>query len=58
MKTPAGTGFAFAGPDDVDPEFFGKGVGVALRKGDTGLLDKLDAALRHRGAACRPAATR
>ncbi len=46
LKTPAGKGYAFTGPDYVDPEFFGKGVGVALRKGETDLHDKLNAAIK------------
>ena len=46
VKTPAGKGFAFTGPDYTDPEFFGKGAGVALRKGDTELRDKLNAAIK------------
>lgn len=46
VKTPAGKGYAFTGPAYDDPEFFGKGVGVALRKGDTELQNKLNAAIK------------
>jgi arginine/ornithine transport system substrate-binding protein len=46
IKTPAGKGYAFTGPAYDDPEFFGKGVGVALRKGDAELQGKLNAAIK------------
>ncbi len=46
VKTPAGKGYAFTGPDYTDPEFFGKGAGVAVRKGETELRGKLDAAIK------------
>ncbi len=46
LKTPAGKGFAFTGPNYTDPEFFGNGVGIALRKGDTALRDRVNAALK------------
>ena len=46
LKTPAGKGYAFTGPSYDDPEFFGKGVGVALRKGDTALLTRLNTAIK------------
>ncbi len=45
LKTPAGKGFAFVGPDYDDPQFFGKGAGVAVRKSDVELRDKLNAAI-------------
>ena len=34
LEDPAGKGYAFVGPEYNDPEFFGKGAGVAVRKGD------------------------
>ena len=46
LKTPAGKGFAFVGPLFTDPSYFGSGAGIALRKGDTALRDKLNAAIK------------
>ena len=46
LKTPAGKGFGFTGPDYTDPEFFGLGAGIAVRKADTELRDKLNAAIK------------
>lgn len=46
LKTPAGKGFAFTGPEFADPEFFGRGVGIAVRKSDTELRDRLSAAIK------------
>ena len=45
LKTPAGKGYGFRGPVYDDPAFFGVGAGIALRKGDTALRDKINAAL-------------
>lgn len=45
LKTPAGKGFVFRGPMYEDPVFFGTGAGIAVRKGDTALRDKINAAL-------------
>ena len=49
LKTPAGKGFKFFGPDFTDPAFFGDGAGIAVRKGD----DKLRTALNEAIAALR-----
>lgn len=46
LKTPAGKGFAFTGPVYDDPKYFGFGAGVAVRKGDTALVKRLNAAIR------------
>lgn len=46
LKTPAGKGYAFTGPSYDDPEYFGKGVGVALRKGEPALLGRLNTAIK------------
>ena len=44
LKTPAGKGYAFAGPAFTDVKYFGDGVGIAVRKGDA-LKDKINAAI-------------
>ena len=45
LRTPSGKSFAFRGPVYDDPAFFGPGAGIAMRKGDTVLRDKINAAL-------------
>lgn len=45
LKTPAGKGFAFIGPEYTDPAFFGDGAGIAVRKGDDALRKSLNEAL-------------
>ncbi|MFJ2447235.1 ABC transporter substrate-binding protein [Pseudomonas sp. NPDC087626] len=45
IKTPAGKGFALVGPDINDPKYFGRGAGIALRKGDTANVERLNAAI-------------
>ena len=46
LKKPQGKGFGFVGPAYVDPTYFGQGVGIAMRKGDTELQQKFNAAIR------------
>lgn len=46
LKTPQGKGFGFAGPTYSDPKYFGDGSGIALRKADTALQAKLNAAIK------------
>jgi lysine-arginine-ornithine-binding protein len=46
LKTDAGKGFAFIGPDFNDPKWFGEGAGIAVRKGEPELLDGLNTALK------------
>jgi arginine/ornithine transport system substrate-binding protein len=46
LKLPTGKGFAFQGPTYTDPAFFGVGAGIAVRKGDTALLNRINAALK------------
>jgi arginine/ornithine transport system substrate-binding protein len=45
LKTPAGKGYAFRGPNYTDPKWFGIGAGIAVRKGDAALLKQLNEAL-------------
>lgn len=45
LKKPAGKGFAVLGNPVDDPAIFGTGSGIALRKADTALLDKFNAAI-------------
>ena len=46
LDTPDGRGFAFVGPELTDPKYFGTGAGIAIRKTDTDLRDRLNAALK------------
>lgn len=45
IKTPLGNGFALVGPDINDPKYFGKGAGIAVRKGDSANVARLSAAI-------------
>ena len=45
LKRPQAKNFAFVGPSFTDPAYFGEGAGIAVRKGDKALLDKLNAAI-------------
>jgi len=45
LKKPDGKDFEFIGPDFSDPKWFGDGAGIACRKADKGLVDKLNAAI-------------
>jgi lysine-arginine-ornithine-binding protein len=45
LKTPDGAGFAAVGEPVYDAELLGTGAGIGLRKGDTALKEKFDAAL-------------
>jgi len=45
LKKPEGKDFEFVGPDLVDPKWFGDGVGIAVRKQDKDLVNKLNAAI-------------
>ncbi|HSC85118.1 MAG TPA: ABC transporter substrate-binding protein [Pseudomonas sp.] len=45
LKTDAGKGFALVGPDFTDKKYFGEGQGIAVRKGDKALADKISAAI-------------
>jgi len=46
LKRPAGKDFAFIGPEYNDPKYFGTGAGIAVRKGDTELVAKLNQAIK------------
>ncbi|MDH3229452.1 MAG: ABC transporter substrate-binding protein [Alphaproteobacteria bacterium] len=46
LSTDQGKDFQFYGPDFNDPKWFGEGVGIAVRKGDNELREKLNAAIR------------
>ena len=46
LTTPLGANFDFVGPVLDDPAWFGEGVGIAIRRGDTQLLAALNDALR------------
>lgn len=45
LKTDAGKGFAFAGPDFTEVAYFGNGAGIAVRKGDAELAGKINKAI-------------
>ena len=46
LKTPEGQDYEFVGPSLNDTERFGQGTGIALRKEDTALRERLNAAIR------------
>ncbi|MDN0073840.1 ABC transporter substrate-binding protein [Crenobacter sp. SG2303] len=46
LKTPNGKGFAFVGPEYNEVKYFGNGAGIAVRKGDKALLDRINKALK------------
>ena len=45
LNTPDGGDAEFVGPDFTDPQWFGDGAGIAMRKGETELLDALNGAI-------------
>ncbi len=45
LKKPQGKGFAFFGPSFNDPKYFGYGAGIAVRKADTDLQARFNAAI-------------
>jgi histidine transport system substrate-binding protein len=46
LKTPAGAGYAFAGPEVEDKATIGEGTGIGLRKEDKDLLQQLNGAIK------------
>jgi arginine/ornithine transport system substrate-binding protein len=45
LKTDAGKGFTLVGPAFNEKKYFGEGAGIAVRKGDKALADKITAAI-------------
>ncbi|MGI9331606.1 MAG: ABC transporter substrate-binding protein [Gammaproteobacteria bacterium] len=45
LKTDAGKDWEFIGPNFDDPKYFGEGAGIAIRKADTDLVEKINAAI-------------
>ncbi|MBA1200755.1 ABC transporter substrate-binding protein [Pseudomonas capeferrum] len=45
LKTDAGKGYAFVGPAFTDAKYFGDGIGIAVRKGDTANVERINAAI-------------
>lgn len=46
LKKEAGKDFEFVGPDYTDPKYFGEGVGIAIRMGDTDLVELFNKAIQ------------
>jgi arginine/ornithine transport system substrate-binding protein len=46
LSKPEGAAYGFVGPVLNEPKYYGTGVGVALRKGETTLKDELNAAIK------------
>ncbi len=45
LKKPEGADYEFIGPDLTDPQWFGDGAGIAIRKEDTDLVEKINMAI-------------
>ncbi|WP_284735945.1 ABC transporter substrate-binding protein [Dongia deserti] len=45
LETPEGADFEFVGPNYSEPKWHGEGAGIAIRKGDTELLNALNKAI-------------
>jgi arginine/ornithine transport system substrate-binding protein len=45
LSTDAGKDYEFVGPGYTDRKYFGEGIGIAVRKGDGELLEKLNEAI-------------
>ncbi len=46
LKTEQGADFEFVGPSYSDPKYFGDGAGIAVRKGDTDLVEMFNKAIK------------
>ena len=46
LSKPQGQDYEFVGPQMTNPEWFGEGIGIACRKGDYALVNKLNAAIK------------
>jgi arginine/ornithine transport system substrate-binding protein len=46
LSKPEGAAYGFVGPVLNEPKYYGTGVGVALRKGETALKEELNAAIK------------
>lgn len=46
LKTDNGKDWEFVGPDFTEEKYFGPGAGIAIRKEDTDLVDKFNAAIK------------
>ncbi|WP_293765768.1 ABC transporter substrate-binding protein [uncultured Aquitalea sp.] len=45
LKTDGGKGYAFVGPNYADVKYFGLGAGIAVKKGNKALVDRLNKAI-------------
>ncbi|OHX11368.1 ABC transporter substrate-binding protein [Chromobacterium sphagni] len=45
LKTPQGKGYAFVGPNYSEVKYFGLGAGIAVKKGNKALADRLNKAI-------------
>ncbi len=45
LKTPEGADYEFVGPDYSEPKWHGEGAGIAIRKGETDLVDAFNKAI-------------
>ncbi|OWY39407.1 ABC transporter substrate-binding protein [Xenophilus sp. AP218F] len=45
LKTPQGKGYSFAGPNYADVKYFGLGAGIAVKKGNKALAERLNKAI-------------
>jgi lysine-arginine-ornithine-binding protein len=45
LRSKAGSGYEFIGPDIRDAAYFGQGIGIGVRKGQDGLVSQLNTAL-------------